>query len=381
MVSLLLVFFLVSLVFSFLCSLWEAVLLSITPSWAEGRMREGSPVGAALADFKRNVDRPLAAILTLNTIAHTVGAIGVGAQATRIWADSSPLVTSFVVPAAMTLAILVFSEIVPKTLGAVHWRRLASFTVRSLGVLIMVLGPFVWMSRFVTASLKSDDGTPVLTRGDLVAMAELGEREGVLAADERHIISSLVAFRDIRVSDVMTPRTVVAAFAEEDTVEQWFDAARSRRFSRLPTYHQGSKDRITGYVLKDELLEAMIAGKADSSLGEFRRELIAVPEEHPVTELFATLSERRDKIALVVDDFGGMAGVVTLEDVIETLLGMEIVDETDRATDMRELARRHRARRARAVDLIDGVGAPVEGDVPAAGDGSRDGEEGGGAAR
>lgn len=353
MFTLLVTFFLLSIVFSFLCSMWEAVLLSITPSWAQGRLSDGDPIAEHLQDFKENIDRPLSAILTLNTIAHTVGAIGVGKQATLIWADSSPWITGFVVPAVMTLAILVLSEIIPKTIGATHWQRLAPFTVTSLRLLLVVLRPFVWLSQFVTRALKRGSDAAVLTRTDFVAMAELGAREGVFAEGETHMITNLMQFRSIQARDVMTPRTVVSAVAEEGTVAGWWDAAKNLRFSRMPTYHSGSKDRITGYVLKDELLEAIIEGQGEERIGRFRREIVTIGEEHPVTELFNTLTERREHIALVLDDFGGMAGIVSMEDVIETLLGLEIVDETDGASDMRVLARRHRTQRARALGLVE----------------------------
>ncbi|HSG88795.1 MAG TPA: CNNM domain-containing protein [Pseudomonadales bacterium] len=358
MISLLVLFLLISLVFSFLCSLWEAVLLSITPSYAQGRLQAGAPIGRHLQNFKENIDRPLAAILTLNTVAHTVGAIGVGAQATRLWADTNPMVTTLLVPAAMTLAILILSEIVPKTLGATHWRAFAPFTVRSLRILIVLLAPLVWLAQLVTVTLKHGGSAPVLTRTDFMAMAELGAREGVFEEGERRMISSLMQFARVQVRDVMTPRTVVTAVAEEEPLENWFAHQRGRRFSRIPTFHQGTKDQITGYVLKDELLEALAENRRDEPVGDFRRDIVTVGETHPITELFRTLTDRQEHIALILDDFGGMAGIVTMEDMIETLLGMEIVDETDGAADMRILARRHRMRRARALGLIEQAPPP-----------------------
>jgi CBS domain containing-hemolysin-like protein len=209
------------------------------------------------------------------------------------------------------------------------------------------------MSQFVTATLKHGSDVPVLTRTDFVAMAELGAREGVFEEGESRIISNLMQFQSVQARDVMTPRTVVAVVAEEDLVADWYGAARGLRFSRVPTFHKGSKDHITGYVLKDELLVALIEERDDERIGAFRREIVAVSETHPITELFRTLTERKEHIALVLDDFGGMAGIVTTEDIIETLLGMEIVDETDGTADMRVLAQRHRTRRARALGLIE----------------------------
>jgi CBS domain containing-hemolysin-like protein len=352
MYSLLAAFFLLSLIASFLCSLWEAVLLSITPSYAEIKMQQGEPIGERLRYFKENIDRPLAAILTLNTAAHTAGAIGVGEQAALLWASTSPMLTRVVVPITMTIAILVLSEIVPKTIGATYWRRLAPFTVRCLRVLLVVLAPFVWMSQGITRSLKRGSERPVLTRTDFLAMAEIGARDGTFEDGETRIITNLLQFESVQARDVMTPRTVVAAASEAQTMREVYEAGRSLRFSRIPTYHQGSKDQITGYVLKDVLLMELVEGRGDVAMSTLRRDIITVGETFPITELFRILMDRKEHIALVLDDFGGMAGIVTMEDVIETLLGLEIVDETDATPDMRELAQRHRARRARALGMV-----------------------------
>ena len=360
MYTLLLSFFLLALIFSFLCSLWEAVLLSITPSYARVQSREGTLVGRLLEDFKANIDRPLAAILTLNTIAHTVGAIGVGEQASKIWVDASPWITAFAVPAGMTIAILVFSEIVPKTIGAMHWQRLARFTVHSLRVLILLLAPLVWMSQYITRSLKRDSSQPILTRTDFLAMAELGAQEGVFEEEERNMISHLLDFQSVQVHDVMTPRTVVAAASEHETIESFYRQWKRQRFSRIPTYTDAIDD-ITGYVMKPDVLSALIEGRGEEPLSSLRREIVAVGETFGITDLFSTLRERQEHIAVVLDEFGGMAGIVTMEDVIETLLGLEIVDETDATTDMRVLAQRHRARRAKALGALD---APEGADAP-----------------
>ncbi|MEE4384364.1 MAG: CNNM domain-containing protein [Pseudomonadales bacterium] len=358
MVALLVLFFSISIVFSFLCSLWEAVLLSITPAYAERHVQAGDALGHRLVDFKADIDRPLAAILTLNTIAHTVGAIGVGQQATAIWAQTHPLLTGVVVPTVMTLVILVLSEIVPKTLGAVYWQGLAPFTVRSLGFLLKLLAPFVWMSRGVTALLKRGERAPVLTRSDFTAMAEIGAREGVLDDRERRMLDSLLSFRTVEARDVMTPRTVVVALPEEERI---VDVHRSGllRFSRLPTYHSGSKDRITGFVLRTDVLSALAEGKGDARVGTLRRELLTIQESYRIVDLLQVLMDRKEHIALVLDDFGGMAGVVTLEDALETLIGMEIVDETDEIVDMRQLARKQRDRRAAALKALQPAPVPA----------------------
>lgn len=355
MYTLLILFFLVSITFSFLCSLWEAVLLSITPSYAEIKNQEGTSLGKHLSSFKENIDQPLAAILTLNTIAHTVGAIGVGAQAAGIWAETSPIITAFVVPALMTIAILVLSEIIPKTIGATHWVRLVPFTVASLRFIITVLYPFVWVSQFITRVLKKDTKGSILSRSDFLAMAEIGAQQGVFEQKESDIIGSLLKFNKVTAENIMTPRTVVLAAHENETIEHFFKENEPLKFSRIPVYHEDSKDNISGYFLKDELLAEMINGNTSKLVSELMREVMLVPFDFPLPELFNRLLARQEHLAVVVDAFGGMAGVVTTEDVIETLLGMEIVDESDHETDMQALARRNWEARARARGLIQEV--------------------------
>ena len=360
MYSLILAFFLLALTFSFFCSLWEAVLLSVTPSHAHLQSQRGTRVGRYLEDFKANIDRPLAAILTLNTIAHTVGAIGVGAQAAVIWEQANPWITRVVVPATMTIAILILSEIVPKTIGALYWQRLVAFTVHSLRLLTTVLAPFVWLSQYITRGLRRDTTQPILTRTDFLAMAELGTQEGVLEAGEGEMIGHLIRFQAIQSRDVMTPRTVVTVASQNESIADYYAKARSHSFSRIPVYDE-SKDHITGYVMKDDLFAAMVEGRGNQHVAALRREIVAVGESFAITDLFEELRKRQEHLAVVLDEFGGMAGIVTMEDVIETLLGLEIVDETDSAVDMRELARRHRIRRANALGVLDGPAASSDG--------------------
>ena len=350
MYTLLIVFFCVSILFSFLCSVWEAVLLSITPSFTQTQVAEGGELGRTLQAFKENIDRPLAAILTLNTIAHTAGAIGVGAQATAIWGAS--VISTAVVPVVMTLAILILSEIIPKTIGANYWRELAPFTVKSLRLILVVLSPLVFVTQLITRALKKDKEASVLSRADFTAMAELGEKEGVFDAGESTILKNLMRFDTVSARHVMTPRTVVVAADQNTTVRAFDDAHRGLRFSRIPIY-DGSLDHVTGYVLKDAMLRALVDGEDDKPLVEIRREITAVKENFPIPRLFDHFTEEREHISLVIDEFGGLAGIVTMEDVIETLLGLEIVDERDGATDMQELARRRWEERARGLGLLD----------------------------
>ena len=368
MYTLLVLFFTVSIVFSFLCSIWEAVLLSITPSFTEQKLQEGGSVGATLKDYKENIDRPLSAILTLNTIAHTVGAIGVGAQATRIWGAS--VISTAVVPVVMTLAILLLSEIVPKTIGATYWKGLTGFTVRSLKIIMVVLAPLVWLSQLITKLLKKDGEQSVLDRADFSAMAEIGSREGVFDEGESTMLRNLLRFDSVLAEHIMTPRTVVVAADETTTVRDFHDTHPELRFSRVPIY-EGSLDHVTGYVLKDKILKALVDGEDGRTLAELRRPITAVEQGFPVPRLFEHFTTEREHIALVVDGFGGTAGIVTTEDVIETLLGTEIVDEQDNAADMQILARRQWEARARRVGLLEELESSIErqsGATPYAGD-------------
>lgn len=368
MYSLLIVFALVSIIFSFLCSVWEAVLLSITPAFAQQKLQEGGFIGEKLQEFKKNVDRPLSAILTLNTVAHTLGAMGVGAQAAKIWADSEPIFEIYglsltkeaLMGAFMTLLILYVSEIIPKTIGANRWRSLTPFTVRSLNLIIKLLFPLVWVSQFITKMLKKDKNKSVLSRADFTAMADLGEKEGVFKKSESKMIRNLLSFNSILAKDVMTPRTVVKASDESMTIRDFYEANRNLRFSRIPVF-KDSKDNITGYFLKDHLLAALVEKKDNDSLSSIRRELLVAKDNFPIPELFNRFMEKREHIALVVDDFGGMAGIVTMEDVIETLLGLEIVDELDGTEDMQVLARKQWEKRAKNLGLLQEETPPSEG--------------------
>ncbi len=356
----LLLFFAMSILFSFLCSIWEAVLLSITPSFVEVTYKQGTKTGQLLKSFKEDIDRPLSAILTLNTIAHTVGAIGVGSQAGKIYGDQNMVLAGFELPfsveafvgAAMTLAILILSEIIPKTLGANNWKRLSGFTINSLNFVIYALYPLVWLSQFITKSMKKDKDKSVLSRADFSAMAEIGEKEGIFRSNESRIIHNLLRLNTIRTKDVMTPRTVVKAANQERTIQEFYDKNEKLQFSRIPVFAE-SKDHINGFVLKDEILSSIIKDNGEAPLRDIMREILIINEQVPLPDLFNQLMEKREHIALVVDEFGGMAGIVTMEDVIETLLGIEIVDEQDNIEDMQLLARKNWEKRAKVLGLLE----------------------------
>lgn len=344
--ELLLLFLGLALGFSFLCSILEAVLLTVTPSHVASLEKEGARTGRRLRHLKENVDQPLAAILSLNTIAHTVGAAGVGAQAQVVFGS----VYVAVVSGVMTFLVLVFSEIIPKTLGAVYWRQLAPATARILPVLIWGLYPLVWLSGFMTRMLAREGRRPGVSRMEIVALAEAAAETGLFEKGESHILRNLFRFSTLRVKDIMTPHTVVFALPEETTVGEVVDEHAELRFSRIPVY-QETRDNITGCVLKSDILLNAARGQRGLKLAGIKREMVVVPEVLALPRFFARILDNLEHIALAVDEFGNFAGVVTLEDVVETLLGLEIVDEVDAVQDMQALARQQWAKRARAMGL------------------------------
>jgi CBS domain containing-hemolysin-like protein len=354
--NLLITFFLLAITASFLCSLLEAVLLSVTPAYAQLKLQEGGPVGRKLEAFKSNIDQPLAAILTLNTVAHTVGAIGVGEQSGKIWAEANPMVTGVVIPVIMVLSVLILSEIIPKTLGANHWQKLVPFTVSTLSVIIFLLYPLVWVSQVITRTLKKDKAQSVYSHSEFLAMAEIGVTEGAVEKQDSEIIANLLRLDKVRVKDIMTPRTVVWLASEEQTVKAFYESAGELPFSRIPLYEGSDKEHVSGYCLKSEVLQCLVQGNGGQPLAGIRRKIHAVPESFPLSGLFDHFLQARDHIALVVDEYGGMAGIVTMEDVLETLLGLEITDELDSTEDMQALARKNWRKRARRIGLLDDNG-------------------------
>ncbi len=351
--ALLIAFALLSTIASFLCSIWEAVLLSITPSFIQVKMEEGDGLGKTLESFKENIDKPLAAILTLNTIAHTVGAIGVGAQATKIWGGS--IMATMVVPVVMTLIILILSEIIPKTIGASHWKSLAGFTATSLKGIMWFLTPLIWVTQMITGWLKKDKDKSVFSRTDFAAMAKISAKSGATSASESRIIDNLLKMNSVRAKDIMTPRTVVTAAPEDISIGDFYEENEKLRFSRIPVF-EDSKDNITGFVMKDDILKAIIDKKSAQELKTIRRDIAVVTEGSHIQKVFDSLMESKEQIALVVDEFGGMSGILSMEDVIETILGMEIVDEFDNVEDLQQLARKNWEARAKDLGIVEKEG-------------------------
>ena len=346
-VVLLTTYILLALVFSFLCSVAEAVLLSITPSYIAGLQDQNSKLAALLKQLKQdNVDQSLAAILTLNTIAHTVGAIGSGSKATVVFGSAWFGLFS----AVMTLMILFLSEIIPKTIGAVYWRTLAGFTARFVRTLIWVLYPLIRLSEALTRLIARGKAVHVFSREEFVAMAGIGESAGKIDPRESRIIRNLFRLSSLTVSDIMTPRTVISSLPQDITVSEALDAKPSVTFSRLPLYEK-DLDHVTGFILRDDLLHSKALDGDDFKLQTLRRDIKTVSDTMPLSDLLEFLLDQRQQIALVIDEYGGTNGLVTIEDVVETLLGMEIVDEMDRVEDMRALARRQWEKRAKALGV------------------------------
>ena len=319
---------------SFLCSMLEAVLLSMSMSHVSIMNKSGDKNGARWARLKEDDSvKPLTAILTLNTIAHTMGAAGVGAEVARIWGDDRLTVASII----LTLAVLFFSEIIPKTIGAAYWKKLTLPSGFILSGMTKMLTPFfVPLLMFKRLLPKAESAS--ITRDELHALADISEEEGELEEDEETVIHNLLALREMPVKDIMTPRTVTLAFEHDWTIRQVLDDTKILRFGRMPVYEE-SIDKLSGFVLRSDILMAASMDEWDKVLFDMKKPLLTIGVEDSVDLALETFLKSKVQILAVVDEFGGTAGLVTMEDAIETLLGEEIVDELDEHEDMRELAR------------------------------------------
>lgn len=340
--TLLLVYVTLALGVSFLCSILEAVLLSVTPSYVANQQAQGSPSGKLLRELKRDIDRPLAAILSLNTVAHTIGAAGAGAQAQVVFGDRFVSLMS----AILTLLILIVSEIIPKTLGAVYWKSLAPSVARCLPPLIVVTYPLVVLSQAFARLISKKKKGPTLDRDEFSALAHTLAKEGLFDEKEASVLRNLLRFRSLEAHHVMTPRTVVVGFDVDDTVGDVMQRTDKLSFSRFPLWDK-TPDHVVGVVLKHDLMLALARGNLGTRLSELRRDVLTLPMNVKITRLLNQLLERKSHLALLVGEFGGTAGIVTLEDVVETLLGLEIVDEIDPVEDMQLLARKAWKERAK----------------------------------
>ncbi len=366
--ALLLFYAFISIFFSFLCSILEAVLLSVTPTFINVKKKEGKGFADELEALKKDVDRPLIAILTLNTIAHTVGAILVGVQAKVAYAEMFESKTRSifgvtftedlmvgVVSSIMTILILVASEIIPKTIGATYWKGLANFTTKALKVLIFPLRwtGILWVLQLTTKLIggKGHHGS-VLSREDFHVMTDMAHEEGVFLESESKVIKNLLTFKDVVAKHIMTPRTVMKTENENITIEDFFNSNINLRFSRIPVYLE-TEDNIKGLVLKDDIFKEMALGNGEKKLSEVKRQIIIVDRDLAIPRLFEQLVDTRNHMALVVDEYGTVSGLVTMEDVIETLLGLEIMDESDNVSDLQVQARKNWETRAKKLGILE----------------------------
>lgn len=328
-----LLYFLLALSVSFFCSLMESVLLSLTRSHIGILIKENHNSGRLLKQLKGNINRPLAAILSLNTIANTVGAAGVGAVTYNLYGSKWVAITS----GLLTLSILIFSEIIPKTIGAHYWKKLASTSAYLIKWMIVVMYPFVIVLEFLSNWLKPDIKLDTVTKEDVIAMAEIGEDEGTIEEDETTIIENILRLDNITAEEVLTPRSVVFALQKNMTVRQALDENPNIVFSRIPIYSESLED-IAGLVQRYELFKSKAEDLFDITMEELSNPVHIVQEKDSVGAILDEFVRRREHLFIVRDEFGQLAGIITLEDTIETLLGVEIVDEMDSVVDMRKLA-------------------------------------------
>jgi CBS domain containing-hemolysin-like protein len=340
-------YLLLALGVSFLCSILEAVLLSITPSYIAALEQEGAKAGETLHALKTDIDRPLSAILSLNTIAHTIGAAGVGAQAQIVFGEAWITVVS----AVLTFLILVFSEIIPKTLGANYWRKLGPVVARILPPLILSMYPLVLLSQLLAALLSRGEEEPTVSREEFSALADLVASEGIFDEKEALVLKNLMRFGALQAKDIMTPRTVLVAFDESTPVREFVEDESNLRFSRVLVY-DGDLDDVTGYVLKHSALLEFAHENEEKPLGELKRDILVMPVFARVADVLEYMLQNKEHLVLLVGEYGDTAGIVTLEDVVETLLGLEIVDEVDLVEDMQALARDQWYQRAHRLGLV-----------------------------
>lgn len=318
---------------SFLCSIMEATLMSTTLSYLSMREEEGSTSATRMTAYKTDPDKPLAAILSLNTIANTIGAAGVGREATLLFGSE----WFGVVSAVVTLLILVVSEIIPKTIGTTYWRQLMPFAASVIRGLIIIMYPVVMLIRFITRLFPQSDEASV-SREEVVALANVGEEEGVIEEDENKIIRNVMRLDDVKAADVMTPRVVAAIASEQMTLRDYYEDETYEHFSRIPVYAD-SPEYITGYIMRDDALENLADDQFDRTLGEIKRSLPQFNETMSVGDIFDQMLKHKSQIAVVIDEYGCFQGILTLEDVIETIFGLEIIDENDEFADMQQYAR------------------------------------------
>lgn len=323
-----------ALAVSFLCSVLEAVLLSTPVSFISMKENQGDKTASLMMEYKTNVDRPVAAILTLNTVAHTIGAAGVGSESVKVFGEDY----FGIISAVLTLLILVFSEIIPKTIGASYWRSLAMPAAKTIRVLIFITYPLVWISELLTKCFSPKIQPLTVSREEVGAMVEVGTGEGVFDNSENRIIQSFLKISNVRAKEVMTPFVVVSSVARVTTMKEFYENSALEPYSRIPVYDT-HREFITGYVRRANVLEKLAQDHFNDTMNEIIRPILFFSETEPVSEIWQRLLERKEHISVITDEYGCMRGIVTMEDVIESMLGVEIVDECDTIEDLQAMAR------------------------------------------
>jgi CBS domain containing-hemolysin-like protein len=317
---------------SFLCSILESVLLSTPQSFLVTKKEHRW--ARIFLDLKTNIDKPLSAILSLNTVAHTVGAAGVGAQAVKVFGEASFGIAS----AILTILVLVVTEIIPKTIGASYWRNLARLTAPVTYGLIIITYPLVLISSLITKLISTKRKPKSISREEISALATIGTGEGIFTNKEHKIIQNLLRLQNVKVTEIMTPRVVVAIADEKLPLIEFLKNKDYLNFSRIPVYAK-NEENITGYVFRQTVFEKLAEDQHELTLKDIKRDIVIVPSSIVAYSLWERLLEEKEHIALIVDEYGGLDGIVTMEDIIETLLGLEIIDETDTINDMQKYAR------------------------------------------
>lgn len=344
----LLAYLFLALFVSFLCSITETVLLSTPQSFLIVKHENGNLWAKTFIDLKENIDKPLSAILSLNTVAHTVGAAGVGAQAVKIFGEAS----FGIVSAILTILILIVTEIIPKTIGAKYWRNLTRITSLTIKGMIFITYPLVVISSVITKVISKNQQEQKTSREEIAAMASIGTEEGVFTEKEHKIIQNILRLKNVKVTEILTPRVVVAIAAENLSLEEFLKNKDYLKFSRIPIYSENDEN-ITGYVFRQTVFEKLAEDQHELKLKDIKRDIFIAPNTMKLFTLWEKLLEKKEHIALIVDEYGGLDGIVTMEDIIETLLGLEIMDEKDTITDMQKYARDRWKERQAKYNILD----------------------------
>ena len=324
---------LVSIALSALCSMLEATLLSTPLSFITGLEDQGVKGAARLKKLKQNPDRPISAILCLNTIANTVGASIVGSLVYEVYGDAIVGVFSTV----FTLMILIFSEIIPKTIGTSYWRSLALPASVIINGLIVIAFPLVWILERLTRLISSKSEQVSVSREDISAMVSVATEEEVIEKEEKKMIQNLLRLDEMTAHEIMTPSSVVEMAEGAMTIKEFYNSDLTH--SRILVYDEDNSDYVIGYVLRQTVLEKMAEDKFTTTIREISRPILSFPEEEPVANIWEKFLEKKEHVSAIIDEYGTFRGIVTMEDVIETMLGQEIVDETDEVVDMQEYAK------------------------------------------